>query len=98
MEVTDYSKIEMPDYLQKALDIVIEQNPQYGSIYGAQGKCIEASDKLLFCCDEITGVEVNGYLKGDDRPHSWAYIEGLNVDLTARQFGSGENFPKIWIN
>ncbi len=90
--------MELPDYLEKALETVIAEHPEYATKEGATGMCVAASDELLFMCDEIKGSTIDGYVDGDNRPHHWAVIEGICVDLTARQFNENEPFPKIWKN
>ena len=91
--------MELPDYLEKALETVKESDAYlFGSDEGATGMCVAASDELLFMCDEIKGSTIDGYVDGDNRPHHWAVIEGICVDLTARQFNENEPFPKIWKN
>lgn len=99
----------LPDYLQKAIRQVLTKHPEYKDAKGCDGKCIYASDNLLFTCDDLLDGDPNdsdtlcdGILagtqnyKGTGKPHHWAEIEGYGVDLTARQFDKNEPCPKIW--
>lgn len=90
--------MELPIFLKKAIEIVILNHPEWGTKKGAKGMCVKASDELLFTCDDLHGCPINGYVDGDNRPHHWAVIEGICVDMTARQFNEEEEFPKLWIN
>lgn len=92
------TEIIIPDYLKTAIFNVMHMHPEWGTKEGATGQCVFASDTLLFECDELQGDIVDGCVMGDNRPHHWAIVEGINIDLTARQFDEKEPFPKVWIN
>ena len=92
------NEIEIPEYLKIAIFNITHNHPEWGTKEGATGQCVAASDGLLFECDRLTDTVVNGCVDGDSRPHHWAVVEGICVDLTARQFNENEPFPKVWMN
>lgn len=89
---------DLPDYAQKAIEVVLKKHPEYNTPDGAWGECVTATDELLFACDIIADKIVDGFMTGTDEPehHHWAVIEGICVDLTAKQFNPHEPCPKIW--
>lgn len=90
---------DFPEIINTAINNVLSRHPEYASVYGAQGKCIIASDKLLFELDNLNnGEPIDGYLVGQASPlHHWAFIApNINIDLTARQFDGNADCPKIW--
>ena len=91
-------EILIPDYLRTAILNVTNSHPGWGTKEGATGQCLTASDELLFECDILTDTVIDGYVDSDNRPHHWAVVEGICVDLTARQFDESEPYPKIWNN
>jgi len=81
-----------------AIQNVLLRHPEYLTKTGGKGECVNASNALLFECDRLNNDEpINGCMVGDSKiPHYWALIEGVNYDLTARQFDEKADCPKIW--
>ena len=53
-------------------------------------------EKLSECSHLVNGDVVGN---GDPiMPHHWVWVDGWNIDLTARQFDENDLFPKIWRN
>ena len=84
--------------LLSAVNCVLSKHPEYATMAGSRGKCVDASTELLFQLDEMYGFPVNGYVDGDDTPHHWTVVEGWCIDLTSRQFNESDPCPKIWFN
>jgi hypothetical protein len=92
---------DLPHHISEAIKIVLERHPEYKTHQGALGKCVDASDELLFYIDQELGVICDGYMDGvvdynGNGFHNWAVVEGYCIDLTARQFDKNDLCPKIW--
>lgn len=87
----------LPIYLQIAIRVILLRNPDYFVKDTAEGECRNATMKLLTLCHDLNpSITIeNAYVFGDPF-HAYAVVEGICVDLTARQFNQNNNCPKIW--
>jgi hypothetical protein len=93
--------LETLDWIQQSIEKTISKNslrcfdPQ-----GSKGHCLRISDELMWNLVELGKkkpfVECKIIHRRKPNPHFWVCVDGLHIDLTARQFDPEEPCPKIW--
>lgn len=91
---------DLPEDIKKSIEKTIERNiPQCLDPAKAKGHCLRISNELMLTLAEAGKkpfVDCKIIHARNPQPHFWILVDGWHIDLTARQFNTGERCPKIW--
>jgi len=98
---TTVEYFETPDWIQQSIENTIAKNgSRCLDPKGSKGHCLRISDELMWNLVELGKkkpfVECRIIHRRKPDPHFWISVDGLHIDLTARQFDPEEPCPKIW--
>lgn len=85
----------IPSFIIQATNKVLQDDPWFADSVDCEDTCVMASKQLI---DELKAIGISGAKMIGDFFHAWVYVDGWNIDLTARQFDKDAPCPKIWNN
>ncbi len=97
----------VPLFVLQAIETVMNNNPELADPTHAYGKCEQVSKDLKYeiqlngfaqhiPTDQYRLEIVHDSIYNGFYGHFWILFNDIFIDLTARQFGKDEDYPKIW--